>query len=659
MNVPGPVASSEQGASRPVFISYATADRKEALSVCKAIERRGTQCWISCRDVAPGENYQEEIVHSIRNARATVLVFSEAANNSDEIKKELSLASRYHVPVMALRIEDVEPSDAFAYELSTRQWIDAFEGWDQSIDSLVGKLDQIGAQSGVVIESHKSKHRRARIGSSLRNWAIVGAIAVLLVTVAAGGWLWTRSVPLTPPNLRFAGFKAIGPGIAPATVESLNQEITTAFGDRQIPLVQNEPDLLLRGSVQQLPQGVQVTAVIDDARRSETLWSQSRVLDEKQGDNPHLFSASLARTLDCVLDRLGRDRRPANAVHSTFIQACFDPEAPNGQVLDLGRQMAKRAPEFTGGWWAIADGAYGAATLVRVSVNGDSSVIDEKTQVEGAAAARQLIRLAPDDAEGYRLLAVLLPLTEAVERDRLFRESIAKRPEKCVCSYQDFGDFLLQAGMIKEALSVYQRGLDQGAPGSLSHWRVAMGQYLTGEHNASAATMINVEQAFGGIEIAKRKRPLIAMWDGRWKDVIGQLHLPDPDDQKAVDGALRALASGDRRQIDLAGRQLEQIPIRLETEFLLIPLLASLGRNDAVFRALDLSISRHGFYSAPGAVPGLSNPLLFDPRFQALSNDPRFGAYLQKAGFIAYWKQTHSRPDACNVPDAPPFCKTL
>ena len=73
-----------------------------------------------------------------------VLVFSEAANNSDEIKKELSLASRYHVPVMALRIEDVEPSDAFAYELSTRQWIDAFEGWDKSIDTVVGHIRRLG-----------------------------------------------------------------------------------------------------------------------------------------------------------------------------------------------------------------------------------------------------------------------------------------------------------------------------------------------------------------------------------------------------------------------------------------------------------------------------------------------------------------------------------
>src|SRR6476469_8177657 len=127
----------------PVFVSYATADRKQALAVCKAIERRGTACWISSRDVPPGENYQEAIVHSLREARAMVLVFSGAANNSDEIKKELSLASRYHVPVLALRIEDIEPSDAFAYELSTRQWIDAFHGWDRSIDALAERLQSV------------------------------------------------------------------------------------------------------------------------------------------------------------------------------------------------------------------------------------------------------------------------------------------------------------------------------------------------------------------------------------------------------------------------------------------------------------------------------------------------------------------------------------
>jgi hypothetical protein len=56
--------------SAPVFVSYATADQKDALAVCDAIERRGTKCWISTRDVEPGENYQEAIVRRIRDARA-------------------------------------------------------------------------------------------------------------------------------------------------------------------------------------------------------------------------------------------------------------------------------------------------------------------------------------------------------------------------------------------------------------------------------------------------------------------------------------------------------------------------------------------------------------------------------------------------------------
>jgi hypothetical protein len=86
VNEPEPVSDSGRRIFRPVFVSYATADRKQALSVCEAIESRGTDCWISSRDVPPGENYQEAIVRSIRGTRAMVLIFSAAANNSDEIK---------------------------------------------------------------------------------------------------------------------------------------------------------------------------------------------------------------------------------------------------------------------------------------------------------------------------------------------------------------------------------------------------------------------------------------------------------------------------------------------------------------------------------------------------------------------------------------------
>jgi L-fucose isomerase-like protein len=76
VNEPQDLPNGGDREARPVFISYATADRKEALAVCKALERRGTKCWIATRDVQPGENYQEAIVRAIRQARALVLVFS-------------------------------------------------------------------------------------------------------------------------------------------------------------------------------------------------------------------------------------------------------------------------------------------------------------------------------------------------------------------------------------------------------------------------------------------------------------------------------------------------------------------------------------------------------------------------------------------------------
>src|SRR5271169_223400 len=65
-----------------------------------------------------------------------VLVFTGNANNSNEIKKEMALASQHNLAVIPIRVEDVVPNDAFAYEFATRQWIDAFDNWEIAIERL-------------------------------------------------------------------------------------------------------------------------------------------------------------------------------------------------------------------------------------------------------------------------------------------------------------------------------------------------------------------------------------------------------------------------------------------------------------------------------------------------------------------------------------------
>jgi hypothetical protein len=230
VNELGPVAETKGNLSPPLFVSYATSDRKQALSVCKAIELRGTRCWISSRDVPPGENYQEAIVRALRGAPAMVLVFSDAANNSDEIKKELSLASRYHVPVIALRIEDVEPSDAFAYELSTRQWIDAFEGWDESIDALVRRLAELsgaGASAPQLAQTRRGSSQAQKLAL-----AIAAGLTVLLV-LGASAWWFFRPAPVATHGMqvRLAGFKVLSPDLLATLPQETADEITAAFSD--------------------------------------------------------------------------------------------------------------------------------------------------------------------------------------------------------------------------------------------------------------------------------------------------------------------------------------------------------------------------------------------------------------------------------------------
>jgi len=128
------------GMTANIFISFASKDIKVAQTLCTALESRGFSCWISARDIAPGENFQVAIVRALRRARVMLLVFTANSNTSEEMTKELALASQQKIIVIPLRVEDVTPNEAFAYEFATRQWIDAFADWELSLDQLSRRL---------------------------------------------------------------------------------------------------------------------------------------------------------------------------------------------------------------------------------------------------------------------------------------------------------------------------------------------------------------------------------------------------------------------------------------------------------------------------------------------------------------------------------------
>jgi hypothetical protein len=135
-----------------VFISFSSLDSADAVLLCERLEKEGIVCWISTRDVNPGENYQAAIVNAIKTAKIVVLAFSANANASPEVSKELSLASAFKVSVIPVRMTEAVPQGAFLYELSIRQWIDAFNKWDSALDQLASTAKRICARSSDAAE---------------------------------------------------------------------------------------------------------------------------------------------------------------------------------------------------------------------------------------------------------------------------------------------------------------------------------------------------------------------------------------------------------------------------------------------------------------------------------------------------------------------------
>jgi CRP-like cAMP-binding protein len=110
-----------------IFISYAHQDKPVAEAVCRALEDHAVKCWIAPRDILPGMSWSEAIIDGIEESQIVLLIFSEAANQSPQVCREIERAVHKGVAVLPLRIENVAPDKEFEYFLGAVHWLDAFE----------------------------------------------------------------------------------------------------------------------------------------------------------------------------------------------------------------------------------------------------------------------------------------------------------------------------------------------------------------------------------------------------------------------------------------------------------------------------------------------------------------------------------------------------
>jgi hypothetical protein len=108
-----------------VFVSYSTRDKPIADAACAVIEARKLRCWIAPRDVLPGVPYAESLDEAIGGSRVMVLILSAGANESGQVMREVESAVSLGLPVVPIRIEDIQPSRSLHYFLRSIHWLDA------------------------------------------------------------------------------------------------------------------------------------------------------------------------------------------------------------------------------------------------------------------------------------------------------------------------------------------------------------------------------------------------------------------------------------------------------------------------------------------------------------------------------------------------------
>ena len=131
-----------------VFISYSSDDKPVADAVCAILEQQRIRCWMTPRDVRPGEEWAGAIVRAIRDARVVVLIFSASSNASRQVLREVERAVHDGAIVIPFRIQDTPPSQSLEYFISTPHWLDALTApLEQHVLRLADSIKSLLAQS--------------------------------------------------------------------------------------------------------------------------------------------------------------------------------------------------------------------------------------------------------------------------------------------------------------------------------------------------------------------------------------------------------------------------------------------------------------------------------------------------------------------------------
>jgi Tfp pilus assembly protein PilF len=184
-----------------VFISHSSKDKLAADAACAVLEGEGIRCWIAPRDISPGAEWSASIIDAISEVKVFVLLFSQHANESHQIQREVELAVSRGIPILPVRLERVSPSRSLGFFISTQHWLDAFSPPLQRHLTYLAQIIR-SLMDGQTLEPLQLQPLPAPpppAAKRLPFWPVVGGIVVMMVVLVAAQVLLRPGPPAGAP----------------------------------------------------------------------------------------------------------------------------------------------------------------------------------------------------------------------------------------------------------------------------------------------------------------------------------------------------------------------------------------------------------------------------------------------------------------------------
>ena len=112
--------------SAEVFISYAARDRERVLGLVERLRKAGVTVWIDQVGIDVSTMWSQEIVSAIKGCKVMLLSISPHSTESENVVKELALASERKKPIIPVYLEAAEIPETMEYQLAGIQRVEYF-----------------------------------------------------------------------------------------------------------------------------------------------------------------------------------------------------------------------------------------------------------------------------------------------------------------------------------------------------------------------------------------------------------------------------------------------------------------------------------------------------------------------------------------------------